>query len=245
MGDTALFGRRDDVAARLLQSALGEQAIDFGAEPAHPQAFSLQPQLAAHVGKGGSEQTGHGAESVAGGPGGLADGVDLERLLALARAEHQGVARHPGPTRGGQYGAGALDRAGRTVAGQGDPPGSNAAALEGALHHAGQERRQLRVLAGPAQDLQLLGGEQGEAGGRRLLPLHGSQIGEARLPSSRHHQQALAEVGRGRQKGREIRVPRRPGEDEQGLAPQLVEPGGKGREAGPHLTDCGRSDCGR
>jgi hypothetical protein len=70
----------------------------------------------------------------------------------------------------------------------------------------------------------VLGGDETEAGRRRLVPLHGGLIGEAGRPLEGNHELAVAEVNVA-DKGGEVGVLRRPGEDEQGLAAPLLQPG--------------------
>jgi hypothetical protein len=70
----------------------------------------------------------------------------------------------------------------------------------------------------------VLGGDETEAGRRRLLPLHGSLIGEAGRALGWNDELAVAEMNVA-DEGREVRVLRRPGEDEQGLAAPLFQPG--------------------
>ena len=182
----------------------------------------------------GCQHAGHGAHRLAGPRGGLADAGELRRLLALARGEDQRVAGHPDPPFGGQHRAGPGDHARGAMAGQRHPPGLQPAELQRLPHHPGEERRRFRELAGQAGDVEIVGSQEGEAGRRRLFPLHQGHEAEAGLAPAGEHQEALPQMGVPGQKGREVRVLRRRREDEQGLAAQLVEPGRERVETGPH-----------
>ena len=62
---------------------------------------------------------------------------------------------------------------------------------------------------------------------------------QARLSPAGKHQEALPQMGRARQERREVRILRRRGEDEEGLAAHLLKTGRQRFETGSHRLRLG------